>query len=144
MSKKNHAAKQPQKSTAAAVETAPAPVVPETVTVNPVTQEKKVMTITLVRSQKPRKGSSHVFTSPDLKGTVKFPASVFITGQVPDSLVLEGTGFSGVTTPKSKMTKEERAAAKAAMTPEQKLAAQKDRLARLQAKIAKLEGATAI
>jgi uncharacterized membrane protein len=83
--------------------------------------------IVLTKSDKARKSKSVIFTSPDLRGTVRFPASA----------------FTGAPAAKAKLSKEERAAARAAMTPADKLQKEKDRLAKQQARIAKLEAAAA-
>jgi hypothetical protein len=140
MSKKNVAAK----SVAAATKPAAAPpskaVAPKPVAPAPVAATTTQKTITLTRSPKPRKGSSLVYTSPDLKGTVKFPASAFTVA--PDSLTLDGAGFASVAA-KVKMTPEERKAARAAMTPAMKVENERKRIERAQARVAKLEAAAA-
>jgi hypothetical protein len=83
--------------------------------------------IVLTKSAKPRKSKSVIYTSTDLRGTVRFPASA----------------FTGAAAAKPKLSKEERAAQRAAMTPADKLQREKDRLAKQQARIAKLEAAAA-
>jgi hypothetical protein len=95
-------------------------------------------TVTLTRRTTPRKGSSVVYSLPaGLRGTVKCARSVF--GSVlPDSLTLTGHGFAR---PVAMLTKEERAAARAAMTPTEKATKARALANRAMARAAKLEAA---
>lgn len=109
--------------------------------VNSVSGEKKMRTLTRINHA--RKGSNIVYSLGDgVRGTVKFARSIFGT-VVPDTLpenVSEWPVTSG-STPKAKMTKEERAAARAAETPAMRLEKAKAIAARAQEKAAKLEAA---
>lgn len=96
----------------------------------------------LTRTNHDRKGSSIVFALGEgYRGTVKFARSVF-GDSVPETLTLEGNGFA---TPgskaKSKMTKEERAAERAKMTPQDKVKRAREIAARAAQRAAKLEAA---
>lgn len=109
--------------------------------VNSISGEKKMRTLTRINPN--RKGSSIIYSLGDgVRGTVKFARSIFGT-VVPDTLpenVSEWPVTSG-STPKAKMTKEERAAARAAETPAMRLEKAKAIAARAQEKAAKLEAA---
>lgn len=132
MSKKNVAAK-----------SVPAPSKPAAKAVAPEVSQAPVAAakaITLTKSTKPRKGSSIVYASPALRGTVKFPASAFVVA--PDTLTLDGAGFASVT-PKTKMTPEERKAARKAMTPAMRVENERQRIERAKARLVKLEAAAA-
>lgn len=120
-------------------EKTPEPNDSEPVNENPANEEKPKMI--LQRDTAPRKGNAIVFKIPGSRFTVYVSKSAF-GGNVPDSLAVEGEPFAP-SGPKAKLSKEERAAARAAETPEQKLQAQRDRIARQQAKLAKLEAAAA-
>lgn len=96
--------------------------------------------ITLTKSTKLRKGSSIVYTSPALRGSVKFPASAFVAA--PDTLTLDGSGFASVA-PKVKLTPEERKAARKAMTPAMKVENERQRIERAKVRLVKLEAAAA-
>jgi len=69
--------------------------------------------VTLTRSTKERKGTSVVFLIPGVRGTVKVARTAF-AGEPPTILEVVGQPFAP---PVVKTTKEERAAARAAMTP---------------------------
>ena len=111
------------------------------------TQEKNTMA-TLVKDNKERKGhngkAAH-YRLDGVRGSVKISSTLFANG-APDTLEINWP-VAGPSTPKVKMTKEERAAARAAMTPAQKLAEQEARLAKQQANLearkAKLASAAA-
>ena len=93
--------------------------------------------VTLTRSTKERKGSSVVFLIPGVRGTVKIARTAF-AGEPPMTLdIAEPSPFAP---PVVKMTKEERAAARAAMTPVQKAQAARERANRA-ARLAALEAA---
>lgn len=100
------------------------------------------MTVTLTRSKNPRKDTRVVIFDGPLHA-VQFLATAFpkdASGQrvIPETLTVEGA-FAEPQAPKAKETPEERKARLAAMpklTPEQKLAKAKERLARLEAKVA--------
>ncbi len=134
MSKKNVAAK----TVPAASKPAAKAVAPEVLQAPSAPVAAAKTTVTLTRSTKPRKGSSIVYTSPTLRGSVKFPASAFLVA--PDMLTLDGAGFASVT-PKTKMTPEERKVARMAMTPAMKVANERQRIERAKARLAKLEAA---
>ena len=111
-----------------AVPSKPAPVAP-------VVEAPKV--IKLERSTKERKGTSIVFLIPGVRGTVKVARSAFV-GEPPATLEVIGQPFAP---PVVKMTKEECAAARAAMTPLQKAQAARARAERALRLAAKLEAA---
>ena len=90
----------------------------------------------LSRSTKERKGSSVVFLIPGVRGSVKIARSAFET--VPDALVVVGRPFVA---PVVRLTKEERAARRKAMTPKEKAAAARARAERALRLAAKLEAA---
>jgi hypothetical protein len=91
----------------------------------------------LERSTKERKGTSVVFLIPGVRGTVKIARTAFV-GEPPTTLEVVGQPFAP---PVVKMTKEERAAARAAMTPLQKAQAARARAERALRLAAKLEAA---
>ena len=94
-------------------------------------------TITLSRSTKERKGSSIVFLIPGVRGSVRVARAAF-NGEPPATLDVVGSPFAP---PVVQMTKEERAAARAAMTPLQKAVVARERANRALARAAKLEAA---
>jgi len=96
-------------------------------------------TITLTRSEKPRKGSSVVFTIPGVRGRV-LVSRVAFDAEPPTTLVVVGSPFAA---PRVTMTKEQRAAARASMTPLQKAQAARQRADRAIARAARLEAAAA-
>lgn len=136
-------------SSVAPVETAAAEVSstdgPVAESVNSVASEGSAKVETANRVNHNRKGSNIVFQVPGRRGTIKFPRSLF--GEtVPETLDIDTQNFAAPGTSgsaKPKMTKEERAAARAAMTPAQKLEQAKARLAKQTEKLAKQEAALA-
>ena len=96
-------------------------------------------TVTLPRSTAPRKGSSVVYDIPGLRVKVKIPRAAFV-GNPPDALVVQGSPFAA---PKAQLTKEERAAIRAALTPADKARNARERANRAVARAAKLEAAAA-
>jgi hypothetical protein len=101
--------------------------------------------MTLTRTNVDRKGSSIVYSLGDgYRGTVKFARSVF--GEtIPSTLELTGDGFAAPgSKAKAKMTKEERAAARAAMTPADKARRAKEIADRATARAAKLAAAAGV
>ena len=92
--------------------------------------------VTLTRSTKERKGSSVVFLIAGVRGRVLVSRTAF-AGEPPATLDVAGQPFA----PPVKMTKEERAAARAAMTPLDKARAARLRADRMVARAAKLEAA---
>jgi len=108
----------------------PAPAVPPA----PVTAS----TMTLVKNLKqPVKANAVVYQIPGLRGTIRFVKTLF-AGDAPERLTVEGATFAA---PKPKLTPEERAAARAAMTLAQKVEQERARVARAQKRLAKLEAA---
>jgi hypothetical protein len=101
----------------------------------PVVEVPKV--VTLNRSTKEPKGKSVVFTIPGVRGTVKIARTAFV-GEPPTTLDVVGQPFAP---PVVKMTKAERAAARAAMMPQQKAQAARARADRAARLVAKLEAA---
>jgi hypothetical protein len=90
-----------------------------------------------------RKGSSIVYSFGDgVRGTVKFARSIF-GDTVPETLPVPEWPVVQGSKPKAKLTKEERAALKAAETPQMKLAAAKERARKAQERAAKLEASLA-
>ena len=96
-------------------------------------------TVTLSRSTKVRKGSSLAFEIPGTKSLVKFPRSAFAI--VPEAITIVGTPFAA---PKATLTKEERKAIRAALTPADIARLARERANRAVAKAAKLEAAAAV
>lgn len=100
-------------------------------------EEKKVMQITLTKSNKNRKSTSIVFTAANgVRGSVRFAKTLFAGGNAPDTLVIENDAFAE---PKAKLTPEQRKEQRKnapKLTAAQKLAKLQERAARLQAKIA--------
>ena len=94
-------------------------------------------TVTLNRATKGRKGTSIVFLIPGVRGTVKIARPAFV-GEPPATLEVVGQPFAPRVV---KMTKEERAAARAAMNPLQKAQAARARAERALRLAAKLEAA---
>jgi len=71
------------------------------------------MPLTLSRSTRTRKSKAIIFTTPTIRGNIRFPPSAFDT--VPDTLTLEGEGFAthhakGARAALSTLTPAERAA----------------------------------
>jgi hypothetical protein len=135
-----HAAGEEKQKSTIVVDSTPIPEVgSSSVAVNPVSGEKKMLTLNRVNPD--RKGSSIVYSFGEgHRGTVKFARSLFgvvIPNQLPGD-VSQWPIASG-TTPKAKMTKEERAAARAAMTPAQKIERAKAIAAKAAERAAKLE-----
>ena len=119
-----------QKKTAPKVAAAPKP--------SPVSVEVP-KTVILTCSTKERKGSSIVFVIPGVRGTVKVARSAF-GAEPPTTLEVVGAPF---VKPIAKMTAEERAAARAAMTPLDKAKAARERANRAAARAARFEAAAA-
>lgn len=79
------------------------------------------------------------------RNTVRMPLVLFPNGTAPAELTLAvADGAVVIPTAKAKLTKEERAAARAAMTPEQKLAAAQAKVEAANKKLAKLQGELAL
>ena len=97
-------------------------------------------TVTLARSTKARKGSSIVYQIPGLPSTVKIARSAF-GATVPDALTLVGSPFAPPAVPMAKLSKEERAALRAKLTPVDKARIARERATRAVARAAKLEAA---
>jgi hypothetical protein len=124
------------------VDSAPAVVVDSETDSKPITPftargERKME---LTRINHNRKGSNLVYSFGEgTRGTVKIAASVFGPNP-PETLPQDVSQWPvQVGQPKAKMTKEERAAARAAMTPQDKVAAAKARAAKAAERAAKLE-----
>jgi len=127
-----------------AAQEVPAPEVPVAESVNSV-QEGSGNVEKANRVNHNRKGSHLVYQLEGRRGTIKIPRSLFGT-EVPESFDIDTQNFAAPGTSgsaKPKMTKEERAAARAALTPAQKLEQAKARLAKQQEKLAKQEAALA-
>ena len=98
-------------------------------------------TVTLVKNSKqPAKANAVVYQIAGLRGTIRFVKTLF-AGEAPEVLTVDGATFATPTAPKVKLTPEERKAARAAMTPAQKIEAERKRNANAQAKLAKMEAA---
>ena len=93
----------------------------------------------LTRSTRERKGSSIVFLIPGVRGSVKIARSAF-GEEPPTTLEIVGAPF---VPPVVKLTAEQRAAARAAMTPLDKAKAARERATRAAARAARLEAAAA-
>jgi hypothetical protein len=100
-------------------------------------------TVTLARSTKARKGSSIVYQIPGLPSTVKIARSAF-GAVVPDALTLVGSPFAAPAVPMAKLSKEERAAIRAKLTPADKARIARERATRAMARAATLEAAAAV
>jgi hypothetical protein len=97
-------------------------------------------TVTLARSTKARKGSSIVYQIPGLPSTLKIARSAF-GAIVPDALTLVGSPFAPPSVRLAKLSKEERAALRAKLTPVDKARIARERATRAVARAAKLEAA---
>ena len=97
-------------------------------------------TVTLTRSTKARKGSSLVYQIPGLASTVKIARSAF-AGDPPPAITVVGSPFAP---PAAKLTKEERAARRGALSPADIARIARERATRAVAKAAKLEAAAAV
>jgi len=109
------------------------------VVATPVVATPTPTTVTIARSTAPRKGSSVVYDIPGLRVKVKVPRAAFV-GNPPDALVIQGSPFAA---PKATLTKEQRAALRAALTPADKARIARERATRAVARAAKLEAAAA-
>ena len=97
--------------------------------------------IVLTRGTEPRKGSGVVYSLAGLRATVRFARSAFGPGEPPATCQVSGEGFAEPFVAKASMTKEERKAARAAMTPAMKAEKARAFANRASARAAKLEAA---
>lgn len=104
----------------------------------PVTVGVKIMNLT----KRAVKGNLVLYTMEGVRGSVRFLTSQF-AGDPPQTLTVEGTGFAQPSQPKSKMTKEERAAERAKLTPADKARAAQERANKAIARAQKLAQAAA-
>ncbi len=103
------------------------------------------MEITATRINHNRKGSNIVFSlGSGFRGTLKGARSLF-GEEVPESFTVSAPdgAFATAGPVKAKLTKEERAAARAAMTPQMKVARAKELAAKAAERAAKLEASLA-
>ena len=112
---------------------APAPVA------EPTSVDLPTVTLELKRYKVDDKGRSMFRNKGHAYTTVKFGPLFFDT--VPDSLTLVATGVADLPEKKVRMTRDERKAARLAMTPTQKVEEAKARAARAMARAEKLEKA---
>jgi hypothetical protein len=87
------------------------------------------------RPKQPAKANAWVYGVPGLTGTVRI-VKTLLTGPAPETLTLRGVTFAA---PAPRLTPEERKAARAAMTPAEKLAAERLRVQKAQARLARME-----
>ena len=88
--------------------------------------------VRLTRSAAPRKGSAIVYQIPGVRGTVKIARSLF-EGEPPAVLDVSGSPFA---MPKPVLSKEERAALRATLTPADKARLARERANRAMARAA--------
>jgi hypothetical protein len=115
---------------------APSAVSPSTQSENPngagsAQETQNAMEVTLTRNDKQRKSTSVVYTSDQIRGSVRFAKSSFTDGNAPETIVVNSDAFAA---PKPKLTPEQR---KEARKNAPKLTAA-ERLAKAEARLAKL------